>query len=209
MSRPRIVIIDDDADVRDGLETFLSQDFDVCSFPSAIAFWGARKTLAPPDCILLDLKMPEMDGISLQVALKSAGYAAPIIFMSGDAEKADIIAAWREGASSFVLKPFSAKEIRNSIDRLLSRDSETSEAVDLPITRREAQVLLLLGQGLHQHEVAGKLGLSLRSVKMYRSFLRHKLNLHSVIEIGRFYDRHKIAIANLAQADESMAGRNR
>ena len=71
---------------------------------------------------------------------------------------------------------------------------EAPTKTPLPITRREAEVLLLIGQGLRQHEVAEKLNISLRSVKMYRGFLKDKLNLNSVVEIARFYDQHKQAV---------------
>jgi DNA-binding NarL/FixJ family response regulator len=96
-----------------------------------------------------------------------------------------------------VLKPFSANEIRNSIDTLLQGAASNAGEPNsnLPITPREAQVLLLLGQGLHQHEIGKRLGLSLRTVKMYRSFLKDKLGLNSLVEVARFCDRHRPAIA--------------
>jgi FixJ family two-component response regulator len=200
MTRRLIVVIDDDANMRDGLEAFLSREFDVRCFASAKAFLAARESVARPHCILLDLRMPEMDGLALQEALRSSAPRPPIIFMSGDADKSDIIEAWRGGAANFILKPFSADEIRESIQALWERATvvEPTHSPDLPITRREAQVLLLLGQGLQQSEAAEKLGLSLRTIKMYRSFLRDKLKLKSPIEIGRFYDQHRGTIAQIA-----------
>ncbi|KAK6024995.1 response regulator receiver domain protein [Ostertagia ostertagi] len=156
--------------MRDGLEAFLSREFDIRCFASAKAFLAARGSVARPHCILLDLRMPEMDGLALQEALRSSAPLPPIIFMSGDADKSDIIEAWRGGAANFILKPFSADEIRESIQALWERATIVAPThnPDLPITRREAQVLLLLGQGLQQSEAAEKLGLSLRTIKMYR-----------------------------------------
>jgi len=202
MIRKKIYIIDDDRDMREGLEAYLSATFDVRCFESGKHFLQTMKDIAKPDCILLDLRMPDCDGFALQSALNKAGYLAPVVFMSGDADKADVISAWREGAVDFVLKPFSAAEIKSCIDKLLQQQSpprkthgeEALTKTPLPITRREAEVLLLIGQGLRQHEVAEKLNISLRSVKMYRGFLKDKLNLNSVVEIARFYDQHKQAV---------------
>lgn len=203
MMRRRIFVIDDDADMREALEAFLSQDFDVRCFDSAKPFLAALDDSAPPDCILLDLRMPGQDGFAVQAALKKVAYSAPVIFMSGEADKRDVIAAWREGAADFVLKPFSAAELRFCIDAIFDRSPspapEESNDYQLPITRREAQVLLLLAQGNRQDQIASRLDISLRTVKMYRSFLKDKLNLNSLIELARFYDKHKHVIENRAR----------
>lgn len=197
MMQRKIIVIDDDADMRDALEAFLSEDFEVVCFASAKSFLTAVENITPPDCILLDLRMPEGDGLEVQSALKKIGYAAPIIFMSGEADKGEVIAAWREGAADFVLKPFSPQELRFCIDAILDRPllaSSEEQSYRLPITRREAQVLLLLGQGYRQDQIADQLNISLRTVKMYRSFLKDKLSLNSLIDIARFCDKHKNAI---------------
>lgn len=208
MIRRRLFIIDDDKNMREGLEAFLSLDFDVQCFESAKSFLAATASITPPDCILLDLRMPELNGFDLQLELNKTGYSAPIIFMSGDADKADVITAWREGAVDFVLKPFSAEDIHYSIKRLLDQNlvdadsniDEMTKHIDLPITRREAEVLLLLGQGCRQMEVAQRLNITLRTVKMYRGFLKEKLNLKSAVELARFYDQHKKALERKIQA---------
>lgn len=207
MNSRRIFVIDDDADMRDGLHAFLSTKFEVQCFASAEVFLESAEIIGPSDCILLDLRMPDLDGLGLQSALNKIGSVAPIIFMSGDANKADVIAAWRGGAVDFVLKPFSAEEIRTSIESAFERHSlaghtgnlEITKNIDFPITRREAQVLLLLGQGFRQHDVAKKLNITLRTVKMYRAFLKDKLNLNSAVELARFYDQHKRALEDKVQ----------
>jgi FixJ family two-component response regulator len=143
--------------------------------------------------------MPETSGFQVQSALNVIGYSAPVIFMSGDADKADVIAAWREGAVDFVLKPFSGQEIRSAIDAHLERKSSHESAAEsvmakdvrLPITLRETQVLLLLGEGLRQHDVAKRLNITVRTVKMHRTSLKEKYNLNSAVDIARFYERHK------------------
>ena len=196
MTKRTIIVIDDQEEMREGLQAFLSDSFEVRCFDSALAFLNDSNSVGPPDCILLDLRMPMMDGHELQDELKMTGLNCPIIFMSGDADKSDIIKAWHGGAADFILKPFSGDELKECIDRLLSNKPADHASPDLPlsITKREAQVLILLGQGLRQHEVAEALGLSLRTVKMYRSSIKDKLDLNSLVDIGRFCDRYRQAL---------------
>jgi len=108
-----------------------------------------------------------------------------------------------------MLKPFTALEIdkalaksfalaeANRSDRTPAPDAQPSGLTT--ITRREAQVLLLLGKGMQQQEVAEKLALSLRTVKMYRAFLKNKLGLNTLVEIGRFCEINRAAIAKIAE----------
>jgi FixJ family two-component response regulator len=199
MRKRSICVVDDQAAVRQGLEAFLSDWFDLQCFESAQEFLDAVETIEEPDCLLIDLRMPGMDGHQLQEALKQQGFQSPIIFISGDADHKDVIKAWRQGAADFVLKPFSAAEIKSSIEALIESAQKQPEASivsdELPITQREAQVLFLLGQGLRREEVAQRLGLSLRTVKMYRAFLKEKLKLHTPVELARFCDLNAPAIA--------------
>lgn len=150
MMKQMIVVIDDQEEMRDGLEAFLSDSFEVRCFETALAFMNEIRTIGRPACVLLDLRMPVMDGHDLQHKLKAIGFNSPIIFMSGDADKSDIIQAWHGGAADFILKPFSGTEIRSCIEKLLAGPdpSQDEKRPALQITKREAQVLLLLGQGL-------------------------------------------------------------
>lgn len=205
MTKRVIVVIDDQEEMRDGLQAFLSEYFEVRCFDSALAFLNAAQTVGRPDCILLDLRMPVMDGHDMLAELKSSGFKSPVIFMSGDADKSDILQAWHEGAADFILKPFSGTELKSCLDKLLNAPASGQDGMDLArsITRREAQVLLLLGQGLRQHEVAAKLGLSLRTVKMYRSLIKDKLDLNSLVDIARFCDRNRRALGQLIGENDS------
>lgn len=204
MNARRVIVIDDDLDVREGLQHWLSADYTVQSFASAEDFLEAVDALnlggSLPTCLLLDFQMPGMNGVELQDALKATQWMCPIIFMSGNAQHADIIAAWRGGAVDFILKPFSADEISNALQQAFAA---MPAATELPITQREAQVLLLLGQGMQQQEVAKALHLSLRTVKMYRTFLKNKLSLESLMDIARYCDKHQTAITHIAQKNEA------
>jgi FixJ family two-component response regulator len=212
MIKKRVIIVDDDLDVREGLVAWLTQNYQVDSFESAesllIAITNFDFEDGVPTCILLDFQMQGMNGVELQHTLKQINIEFPIIFMSGNAKQSDVIDAWHGGAVDFILKPFTAGKISSSLEKLFStaaqnqlkiKSSEDNQPeIDLPITPREAQVLLLLGKGHEQQEVAEILGLSLRTVKMYRTFLKNKLGLHTLMELGRYYDKYQASIEKIA-----------
>jgi FixJ family two-component response regulator len=212
MIKNRVMIVDDDLDVREGLEAWLTQDYQVDNFDSAESFLSALSNFdfedGVPTCILLDFQMSGMNGVELQQNLKHINIEFPIIFMSGNAKQSDVIDAWHGGAVDFILKPFTPAKISSSLEKLftiakqnqvkLKSSPDNQLQIDLPITQREAQVLLLLGKGHEQQEVAEILGLSLRTIKMYRSFLRNKLNLHTLMDLGRYYDKYQASIEQLA-----------
>lgn len=212
MKNHRVIIVDDDIDIRDGLHSWLSQDYLVEAFDSSESFLNAINDFQFEDglstCILLDFQMPGMNGVELQQTLKQINVEFPIIFMSGNANQSDVIDAWHEGAVDFILKPFAPGKISASLEKLfataqqIQANTKASERdqnqLSPPITQREAQVLLLLGKGHEQQDVAEILGLSLRTVKMYRAFLKNKLNLHTLMELGRYYDKHQLSIKKIA-----------
>ena len=214
MIKNRVIIVDDDLDVRDALEAWLTQDYQVANFDSAESLLSALINFdledGVPTCILLDFQMPGMNGVELQLNLKQINIEFPIIFMSGNAKQSDVIDAWHGGAVDFILKPFTPAKISSSLEKLFatakqnqvkSKSSANNQIqIELPITQREAQVLLLLGKGHEQQEVAEILGLSLRTVKMYRTFLRNKLNLHTLMELGRYYDKYQSSIEKMASS---------
>jgi FixJ family two-component response regulator len=148
--------------------------------------------------------------------LRQLNVAFPIIFMSGNAEKEDVIEAWRGGAVDFILKPFSGPQISAVVSALFEKMEEASismrvksttlDHVDLPITPREADVLMLLGEGYRQGEVADILGIGLRTVKMYRGYLKDKLGLNTLVQLSRFYDQNQGEIQKRASG---VSGRER
>ena len=212
MSKSRVIIVDDEEDVREGLQDWLSSDYVIEAYDSAESFLAAFNNFEFEDgvmsCILLDFQLPGITGVELQSNLKIMNVEFPIIFMSGNALQSDVIDAWRGGAIDFILKPFTANQISNAISKVFSRlinlniasksKSLNQAILDIPISKREAQVLLLLGTGLQQTDVAKSLGISLRTVKMYRTFLKNKLNLNTLMELGRYCDEYSDAIKKIA-----------
>lgn len=217
MKTEKIIIVDDEPIVRAGLENWLSPKYKVISFDSASTFLDAFNKPdfqdGIPACILLDFQMPGMNGIELQERLAMMNTQFPIIFMSGNAQQADIIAAWRGGAVNFLLKPFTPTLVSEVIEKSFlqvkkgnSLDPETDfeSGIKLPITKREAEVLLLLGKGYQQSDVSKALGISIRTVKMYRTFLKDKLGLNTLAELGQFYTKYRTSIEKLAAPDLSV-----
>jgi FixJ family two-component response regulator len=150
--------------------------------------------------------MPGMNGVELQTRLREMQIAYPIIFTSGNAQQADIIDAWHGGATDFLLKPFTGAKVSEVLQTLfeksnaipLSASSETNHATSTPISQREAQVLLLLGQGCRQHEIADTLNITLRTVKWHRASIKNKLGLNTLVEIARYCDQHQSLIQQTA-----------
>jgi FixJ family two-component response regulator len=151
-----------------------------------------------------------MTGVALQSELKLLNLEFPIIFMSGNAQQADIIEAWRGGAIDFLLKPFSGSDVSNVLNALFIKAAQlkleateepvTNLPMDISMTHREAEVLLLLGKGHRQGEVAKMLNITLRTVKMHRANLKDKLGLNTLFELTRFCDAHQSAIEKIVKS---------
>lgn len=194
------------------MDNWLSPNYKVIKFDSAESFLDAFNQFefedGSPTCILLDFLMPGMNGIKLQECIKSINSDFPIIFMSGNAESADIIDAWRGGAVDFILKPFNSKQVSDALEKHFNAISQSKKLlfpsddrkqIHIPITKREAQVLLLLGNGHQQSDVAQILKISLRTVKMYRSFLKVKLELNTLGELVKYCQQNESSISKIAK----------
>jgi FixJ family two-component response regulator len=197
MKNSHVIIVEDDTALRQSLTEWLRQEHVISGFASAEDFLAALNDFEfendMPTCMLLDFQMPGMNGVALQTELKRLHIECPIVFMSGNAQHADIIEAWRGGAIDFLLKPFSGNELSDVLNALFLKTAQR------PITHREAEVLLLLGNGQRQSEAANKLNITLRTIKMHRANLKNKLGLNNLFELTRFCDAHRIEIEKIAQ----------
>jgi FixJ family two-component response regulator len=212
MKKSRVIIVEDELSVRQGLIDWLSQEYEIAAFDSAEAFLERYQDFdfedGLPSCILLDFQMPGMTGVELQANLKLMNIEHPIVFMSGNAQQSDVIDAWRGGAIDFILKPFSGAQVDEILEKLFAKVKAISTAmppvvkendlIEIPISQREAEVLLLLGKGHRQGEVSEKLGITLRTVKMHRASLKNKLNLKTLVELTRYCDEHMPSIERIA-----------
>lgn len=207
MKLNKVIIVDDELIIRESLSSWLSAEYEVHSYENGSEFLLALQSSdfedGTPTCLLLDFQMPVINGVEVQNELRAINCEIPIIFISGNALQKDVIDAWRGGAVDFILKPFIATQISDALQKLFQSNHHISETdnhqTQLPITQREAQVLYFLGHGHQQNEVAQILGLSLRTIKMYRTFLKNKLNLNNLVELAKYYESNKQSIADLAK----------
>lgn len=213
MNKSRVIIVEDDIALKQSLTDWLSSDYEVSNFESAELFLNALNDFefedGIPTCILLDFQMSGMTGVELQSTLKLMNIDYPIIFMSGNAQQVDIVDAWRGGAIDFLLKPFSGTQVSHALTAVfdkstkikLDKPRQTPEAlIDIPISQREAEVLLLLGTGNRQVEAARQLNITLRTVKMHRANLKNKLGLNTLFDLTRYCDQHIASIEKLAKS---------
>jgi len=208
MKQFRVILVEDDAALRGSLTDWLSKEYLVTQFESAEDLLGALNNFdledGIPTCILLDFQMPGMNGVELQTKLREMSINFPIIFTSGNAQQSDIINAWHGGANDFLLKPFTGEKVSQVLHALFQQSKAmklvaasmptTNHLTSIPISKREAQVLLLLGKGYRQHEIADQLNITLRTVKWHRASIKNKLGLNTLVEIARYCDQHKLLI---------------
>lgn len=194
----RVFIVDDDAQTLRAFERLLRiEGFGVDAFTSAAEFLKRPRNDAP-SCLILDLRLPGIDGLKLQEAMRQASVRMPIVFVSGNADIASTASAMRYGAVDFLEKPVDDVRLLDAVSRALEqdaterlRDDDASKARELLVrlTPRERQVCELVARGLLNKQIADVLGASLRTVKLHRSRVRHKLNAASVADIVRLLSR--------------------
>jgi FixJ family two-component response regulator len=213
MKQLRVILVEDDAALRGSLTDWLSKEYLVTQFESAEALLCALNNFDLEDgistCILLDFQMPGMNGIELQTKLKELNIDFPVIFTSGNAQQADIIDAWHGGAADFLLKPFTGEKVSQALKALFQQSSAMklaaaipvlNHSISIPISQREAQVLLLLGKGYRQHEIANALNITLRTVKWHRASIKNKLGLNTLVEIARYYDQNQFLLEKISKS---------
>jgi two-component system response regulator FixJ len=179
-----IYVVDDDRDVRRSLSFLLgASDMPSHPFGSGEDFLDALDDLAP-GCILLDLRMPQMDGFQVMSELARRGIDWPVVVMTGHGDIPVAVRAMKLGAVDFIEKPFSEDEMVAAFSHAaaLLRDREAAardrrEAARriAQLSARETEVLRGLLAGESNKQLAGRLGLSLRTVEMHRGNMMERL----------------------------------
>lgn len=186
---PTIYVVDDDASVRESLCSLLrSAGMRVEVFASALDFLGHGQPAALA-CVVLDVRMPGLDGFGLQQHLSASGHEIPIIFITGHGEVPMAVRAMRAGAVDFLKKPFEDTDLLSAIELALSRASATSserlELADLrerysTLTLREKQIMAEVALGKLNKAIAYDLGVTESTVKVHRHNVMHKMRLKSI-----------------------------
>lgn len=187
------VVDDDDALRRTAVRLLTSSGYTAEDYASGEELLNVVATLKP-GCILLDVRMPGLSGLQVQNILVEQGIMMPLVMLTGFADVDDAVAAMKAGAVDFLQKPFSRdtllKALSTAFDRLEQQASAaaaaaSAEARIASLTRREREVLHALSQGLQNKVVAHSLGLSPRTVEVYRATLMKKLGVRSLAEAVR------------------------
>ncbi len=151
-----------------------------------------------PGCILLDVRMPNIDGLEVQRILNERGIAMPVIILTGHGDISIAVQAMRSGAVDFIQKPFEKSALLASIEMAFARLENNTRHIQnateaklrlAALTCREREVLMGLVRGHPNKTIAFDLGISPRTVEVHRANLMHKLNVHS------FSDALRVAFA--------------
>ena len=207
MSERIIHLVDDDEAIRRSAGFMLkTSGYKVSSYTSGIELLKEAKELQP-GCILLDVRMPEMDGLQVQQALQERGIGYPVIVMTGHGDVTVAVQAMKAGAVDFIEKPFEKAVLLSAIEEGFSRLEQTGRSrarteearVRLQaLTPRERDVLEGLVRGHPNKTIAYDLDISPRTVEIHRANLMSKLDVASLSEALR--------IAFAAGLDEQQAG---
>lgn len=195
MTEPRLIhLVDDDEAIRRSAGFMLkTSGFRVQTFESGDHLLKSAASLEP-GCILLDIRMPGMDGLEVQQALKERGVGLPVVIMTGHGDVTLAVQAMKAGAVDFIEKPFEKAVLLGAIDQAFSRLDRSSEARERAkeaevqlngLTPREREVLDGLAQGLPNKTIAYDLGISPRTVEIHRANLMTKLGVKSLSEALR------------------------
>lgn len=194
MTKPTVFVVDDTASVRKAIERVLgAAGLQVASFDSARAFLDAYDP-ASDGCLVLDVKMPGMDGLALRDLLAARGCVLPIVFLTGHGDIPMSVQAMKLGAADFLTKPVDANRLLASIREAfekcrLAREQRSARATIedhlASLTAREREVLAHLIGGKLNKQVAFDLGTVEKTIKVHRARVMRKMQVRSVAELVR------------------------
>ncbi len=194
MTEPVVTIVDDDEAVRDSLALLLNfRGYRTRQYASAEAClqdWQSDWR----GCLLLDLRMGGMDGLALQQALTQRASTLPIVFLTGHGDLAHARAALKSGAVDFLEKPYEEADLLSVVAEAMERDTreyaththiaEIAARIER-LSDRERQVMHLVVAGKPNREIAEELGISTRTVEVFKARMMEKMQARSVPELVR------------------------
>ena len=196
-AKPAVFIVDDDADFRDSMQWLLeSTPYPVETFASAQAFLDAYDGRA--GCMLLDVRMPEINGLALQQLMREQDIRLPVVIITGHGDVPMAVNAMKNGALDFIEKPFDDEILLQLVDRAMTeaeklfseqqqeRELRTLYAV---LSRREREVMQLVVSGNSNREIAETLGISPKTVEVHRSRVMSKMRAESLAALVQMNNR--------------------
>ncbi|MEI8175332.1 MAG: response regulator [Candidatus Omnitrophota bacterium] len=192
---PVVYVVDDDESVCRALTLLLrSHGFKVQAFTRATGFLEFKR-LKVPACLVLDIRLPGINGLVLQEEMKRRGICIPIIFITGHGDIPMSVKAMKAGAVDFLQKPVTAKKLLNAVTLALlkSKEFNKEEAEIARIKRRirtlspkELEVFRLVARGMLSKQIAYKRGTALQTIKVHRGRVMQKMQAKTVTELIRF-----------------------
>jgi len=192
---PIIYIVDDDVSVCRALTLLLkSHRFKVQTFMRAADFL-AFKRLKLPSCLILDIRLPGINGLLLQEVMKRRGISIPIIFITGHGDIPMSVKAMKAGAVDFLPKPFTEKKLLNAITPAILRSkAQNKEQAEISkikrriktLSPRELEVFRLVAKGMLSKQIAFKRGTALQTIKVHRGRVMQKMQAKTVTELIHF-----------------------
>ena len=193
-----VFMVDDDEAVRKAISRLLrSAGIASAVFASPSEFL-AQYNPDMPGCLVLDMAMPDLDGLQLQTALNEKGCILPIIFLTGHGDVSKSVQAMKQGAFDFLSKPVKDKDLLSAVRAAIERDtvargeqaklSEIRARLDT-LTPREREVLEHVVSGKLNKQIASDMGITEATVKMHRAHVMEKMKVQSVAELARLTER--------------------
>jgi FixJ family two-component response regulator len=190
--KPTVFVVDDDVSVRESVEGLIrTAGWEARTFDSAEAFL-AFPSPPGPSCLVLDVSLPDLNGLDLQARIARDRTEMPIIFVTGYGDVPMTVRAMKAGAAEFLTKPFGDEELLGAIEAALERSRETAgEQTALralraryeALSRREREVMDLVVTGLLNKQVGGELGISEITVKAHRGRMMEKMQARSLADL--------------------------
>jgi FixJ family two-component response regulator len=187
-----VIVVDDDPSVRQSVHTLLKREgYRVSVYDSADALLKNME-FHPPTVLLTDMRMPGISGVDLQAQLKAMGHDLPMVFVSGESRQEEIIAAMKQGAIDFLLKPFTAQAMLDALQRAmrvaserLAQANKANQVSELlkRLTPRELEVCHWMVRGYSNQQISAVDGAAAATIKLHRSRVMEKMQANTLPEL--------------------------